>query len=188
MVLANEEGNKHQSKPDELDSLDLSLSHELLGDTQHTGLEDEEEIKEKKVNTKKVEFWASQDPDGSKARAKRIKELEEKKREEEEKIRKQMAAMSQAEAEKVKHLALQKAQQELDKKNEESESLSKDELLEFEEKGEELEDWESVKQYSQFMQQKISEPVPVKQDGSIKKIGMEKFYMPFDSAILNEKP
>ena len=73
----------------------------------------DDDDKEKVLSKEKVEFWAKQDPDGSKKKAAEKLKAAELKKAKEQKLNKEMEALSTAEALKLKHKALKEAQDQL---------------------------------------------------------------------------
>lgn len=88
----------------------ISLAESMLSNKKDE-LDDEDEPKSE--DKSKIDFWAKQDPDGSKKRAmeaKKAQELEQKKKEEQEKeIQRKMDSLSDAEKNKLRHEALNSA-------------------------------------------------------------------------------
>ena len=107
------------------DSGGISLAESMLSNKKDD-LDDEDDPKDE--DKSKIDFWAKQDPDGSKKKAleeKKAKDLEKKKKEDQEKeIQQKMDNLSAAEKNKLRHEALQGATQELRKKKEEEESAA----------------------------------------------------------------
>lgn len=125
------------------DSGGISLAEKMLSNKKEDSLEDDDEPKDE--DKSKIDYWASQDVDGSKkkaAEAVKAAAIEKKKKEEEEKqLQSKLESMSDEEKRKLQHDALQSASFEL-KKKKSDEDPEVDEL-----QG----DWEQADEYAQYM-------------------------------------
>lgn len=88
-----------ESKESKEDNVSLSLSNVLLSEEHGDKdiLSDEDDQNKSKLSKEKIAYWASQDPDGEKAKANKLKEEEEKKKKKKLEMEKQMNLLSDAE-------------------------------------------------------------------------------------------
>ena len=153
MSLAGEQKAANKSK--ETDSDEISSSHlaEHLLSNKGDDLDDDDQgnktagLSQEEKN--KIAYWSQQDPDKDKkekmAKDKKLKEQHEKE------MSDHFNSLTQAEQQKLKHQALQQAQKQLNQAG--APGGKPDEgLMELDEEAPETEDWDSVEQYTHFMQ------------------------------------
>lgn len=153
MNLADEKksDSSKENDPDEISSSHLA---EHLLSNKGDELEDDESTNKtanlSQEEKNKIEFWSKQDPDKDKkeklSKEKKLKEQHEKE------MNDHFNSLTSEEQAKLKHQALQQAQKQLNKAGAKAAQKADEGLMDLEEEAPETEDWDSVEQYTHFMQ------------------------------------